>query len=429
MPDPIQKPIDVSGLQIAAKKFDKTLRMLPAFMLEDAIRSLRLNVQRVPIKNVLTHQRRRAGGTHAYAPGNDITNFNNIISYEHSELMVHETVFNTKDNIHNYDNVDVQYLGGKPVDDVEKRHPLEFQILKAMVKSHSEDIMFALFHSARQDNGSSPATAFNGFFTNIDILIADGHFSAARGNYAPTGAFEAPVDTNDFAAYENLVEFIGSAHPMLKSPVGGNPILYITELTLKNVRAALRNKLGKIYAGYPTMQETLEHLREDALCQTLEFVTHVALGQGHRVMMCKPGLFDFGWNTDAASNFVQVRNIYEDPNEVQFWLQSAYGTRLRDWHEKVFRINDQTNSILDLSGDYCQTGSVKVDITGTTAGRWYLEGSASKRSSGQMILGLAPGNYTIKFDAVEGFTAPDDISITVEAGKDVSKSAAYTPSL
>jgi hypothetical protein len=340
--------------------------------------------------------------------------------------MVHETVFNTKDNIHNYDNVDVQYLGGKPVDDVDKRHPLEFQILKAMVKSHSEDIMFSLFHASRQDNGSSPATAFNGFFTNIDILIAAGNFTAARGNYAPTGAFDAPVDTNDFAAYENLVEFIGSAHPMLKSPIGGDPILYIPELVLKNVRAALRNKLGKIYAGYPTMQETLEHVREDALCQTLQFVTHVALGQGHRVMMLKPGLLDFGWNTDTASNFVQVRDPYEDPNEVQFWLQSAYGTRLRDWHEKVCRINDMTNSIEDLSGDYCQTGSVKVTITGPSAAKWYLQGSASKRSSGQMILGLAPGNYTIKFDSVEGYTSPEDISITVEAGKDLTKTASYT---
>lgn len=424
MPDP--KPIDVSGLQIAAKKFDKTLRMLPAFMLDDAIRTLRLNVQRVPIKQVLTHQRRRAGGTHAYAPGNTITNFNNLISYEHSELMVHETVFNTKDNIHNYDNVDVQYLGGKPVDDVDKRHPLEFQILKAMVKSHSEDIMFSLFHASRQDNGSSPATAFNGFFTNIDILIAAGNFTAARGNYAPTGAFDAPVDTNDWASYENLVEFIGSAHPMLKCPIGGDPILYIPELVLKNVRAALRNKLGKIYAGYPTMQETLEHVREDALCPTLQFVTHVALGQGHRIMMLKPGLLDFGWNTDTASNFVQVRDPYEDPNEIQFWLQSAYGTRLRDWHEKVCRINDMTNSIEDLSGDYCQTGSVKVTITGPSAAKWYLQGSDSKRSSGQMILGLTPGNYTIKFDAVEGYTSPADISITVEAGKDLTKTASYT---
>lgn len=423
MPDPI-KPVNVAGLQKAAEQYDRTLRMLPAYMMEEAIQALRLNVRQVPAKQVLTHVRRRAGGTHSYTPGSEVSNFESILAYEHSELMVHETVFSMKDNVHNYDDVDVQYIGGKPVDDVTKRHPLEYQILRAMVKSHSEDVMFSMFHAERQNAGSTPLASFNGFYTQVDALITAEKLTAARGNYAPTGAFDAPVDDSDYAAYENLCAFIGGAHPMLRSNIGGTPVLYITEATLLNVRAALRNKLKVL--EYPTMAKVLEYVREDALCPSLEFLTHIALGSGHRVILCKEGLFDFGWNTAAASTFVQVRNPFVDPNDVQFWLQAAYGTRIQDWHEKVFRVNDQVNQAINLSGDYCESGAVKVSITGPADARWFLEGSAAKRASGQYLLGLAPGSYTIKFTAVDNYTTPDDITITVEAGSDISKSATYT---
>src|SRR3712207_9163421 len=65
------------------------------------------------------------------------------------------------------------------------------------------------------------------------------------------------------------------------------------------------------------------------------FVTHEALGQGSRLVLQKKGNLDVAFNTQAASKFCQIRNIYEDPNEWQFWLQSGYDTRVRDWHEKV----------------------------------------------------------------------------------------------
>lgn len=420
-------PINVSGLQKAAEKYDSVLRNLPAFMLSDAISTLRLNVRMVDMKDILTHVRRHSGGTGPYVPSSSPISYqNDLIGYEHSALTVAETVFKTKDNIHNYDNVDVQYLGGKPVDDVTKKHPLEYQILQAMVKTHAEDIMFGLFFSERNDAGSTALTAFDGFNAQIDSLLTEGKLTAARGNYAPTGAFDAPVDSSDYAAYENLVDFIGGAHPMLKSTIGGVPVLYITESTLKNVRAALRNKLKLI--AYPSMQETLDHVREDSMCSSLEFITHISLGEGSRVMLMKQGLLDFGWNTQAASQFIHVRDPFEDPNDIQFWLQAAYGTRIQDWHEKVFRINDQTNQCLNLAGDYAATGAVKVNITGPSAAKWYLDGYSQKRSSGQYILGLEPGTYTIKFEAVSEHTSPADIEITVKAGEDVVKSAAYDAS-
>lgn len=143
-------------------------------------------------------------------------------------------------------------------------------------------------------------------------------------------------------------------------------------------------------------------------------------------MLMKDGLLDFGWNTQRATQFVQVRDPFEDPNDVQFWLQAAYGTRIQDWHEKVFRINDQTNECINLAGDYAATGAVRVTIEGAPSAKWYLDGYASRRQSGQYLLGLAPGSYTIKFESVEGLDTPADIAITVTAGADIQKTASYT---
>ena len=120
------------------------------------------------------------------------------------------------------------------------------------------------------------------------------------------------------------------------------------------------------------MQRMLELLREDAMCPNLIVSSHEALGQGSRLTLQKVGNIDVAFNTQAASKFCQIRDIYEDPNEWQFWLQAGYDTRINDWHEKVFRCNEQKNESLDLAGDYCKTGGVQVAITGTDKGQWSI---------------------------------------------------------
>ena len=64
------------------------------------------------------------------------------------------------------------------------------------------------------------------------------------------------------------------------------------------------------------MAEVLKYVREDSLCPSLEFVTHLALGTGHRVMLIKSGLLDFGWNSQQATSLVQV------------WVTAVFGPTL-----------------------------------------------------------------------------------------------------
>ena len=256
------------------------------------------------------------------------------------------------------------------------------------------------------------------------MLITRGDVNAARGNFAISGEFAAPTSDTDYTAYENLVEWIGGANTYLRSSIGGVPQLLCAETVLKAARSALRNKLRM--QEYPSMQRMLELLREDAMCPNLIVSSHEALGQGSRLTLQKVGNIDVAFNTQAASKFCQIRDIYEDPNEWQFWLQAGYDTRINDWHEKVFRCNEQKNESLDLAGDYCKTGGVQVAITGTDKGQWSIQGKVAKRGNGQCIIGLPPGKYTIEFTDADGKTKPANTQVTVVAGGVATATGAYT---
>ena len=81
-------------------------------------------------------------------------------------------------------------------------------------------------------------------------------------------------------------------------------------------------------------------------------VRSAIMGTGQRIILTVPGNFDFGMNTLGDEDFVQVRNPYEDPNEIQFWIQGDYGCRIRSYHEKAFLVNDGSPVANALSGDY-----------------------------------------------------------------------------
>ena len=82
------------------------------------------------------------------------------------------------------------------------------------------------------------------------------------------------------------------------------------------------------------------------MCPALEILSHEALGQGSRLILQKKGNMDVAFNTQAATKFCQIRDIYEDPNEWQFWLQTGYDTRIRDWHEKYTAVMSKRMNLL-----------------------------------------------------------------------------------
>lgn len=420
------KLVDVSKLQDAATVYDKALRSLPYIAMAELAAKMKFNVMELQGKHALINERRRAGGTQSYKPGKSLNYISSLLGYEPSTIEPRDVVFITKENSKKYTDNELLVVGGTPVDNKNKKHPLEQRVVFNLVRSHVEDVACSLFLSERDDDSNSPAGCMDGIFTHVDKLIVLDDINAARGNYAPSGAFTMPTSNTDYAAYENLVEWIGGSHNFLRSDAHGISQLICSETVLIAARAALRNKLQM--QEYPSMSRMLELLREDAMCPNLVISADSCVGKGSRLILQKVGNIDVAFNSKSAQQFVQIRDIYEDPNEWQFWLQAGYDTRLRDWHEKVFRTNEQTNTLLDLSGDYCNTGAVMVNITGPAGAKWTVEGKVSSRISGQYILGLTPGDHKIVFTPVEGYTTPADITFTVVAGKVNELTATYTVS-
>ena len=342
--------IDVAALTEAARQYDPILRTLPFFSLEAGAIALGLNIQEVENEHVVVNRRRQAGSTGPYKQGMSITYKEEIAKFFESMLKPELVVSKTKDNILNYKEKKVLVQAGTPLDLKSKVHPLAQMIVEDEVKSHAEDVLFALFFAERNEDVFSPATAFTGFYPALDMLVTEGYIASGQHNIGTTGAFTNANSDTDYAAYEKLVEFIGTAHPLLRSSIGGIPQLLIPQNVIAAARTAFRRKVRTL--DYPSTAQMLEALREDAYCPDLEFATHQALGVGSKLVLQKKGNMDIGFNTGKSNQFMQVRNPFEDPNEVQFWIEAAYGVRIRDVHAKVFKTNEQTNVGLDLAGDY-----------------------------------------------------------------------------
>jgi len=347
----LKKPIvNVDGISQAAKTYDPQLRALPYVKLNDVAGILRLNIQEVENEDVVTTLQRKAGATGPYKPGMLIDYQEEMMKFFEATLKPVLTVAKSKDNISLYTDKKILTLAGKAVDNKTKNHPLEMLIVNNSIISHAEDVVYSLFFAERDESVFSPMTAFDGFFTKLDVFTTAGLISTGNKNLKISGAFADPTTETDYSAYDSLVDWLGDAHSSLRTSQGGAPLLTCAQTVIKAARAALRLRLKM--TEYPTVARLLECLREDAFIPGLEFNTHEAVGKGSKLMLHKPGLFDIGFNTQVAAQFCQVRAIFEDPNDMQFWIQAAYDTRIQDINPKVFYTNEQTNTAMNLAGDY-----------------------------------------------------------------------------
>ena len=417
-----ERVINIDELKRYAKTYDGVLRVLPFFSLQEFAQRMRLNVIEVRDEDVLVNFRRKAGNTGPYKAGASISYPDEIGKIVEMSLKPELTVSRIKDNIQNYKEKRVISNAGEPVDHVSKRHPLEKSVIDNMVISHTEDVIFSAFFAERNEEVYSPITAFTGFFPWIDHFKTTSDISLANGNLVPTGEFGSNDGVDD---YDRLVSFLRQAHPMLKR----GAVLYYSSSVELVCKEALRQKTKAFKR--PTSEEFWEAVKDDAKFPMLQPVTHEAYGTGSALILVKPGMLDLGVNTRRASQFVQVRDIFEDPNDVQFWLQSAYGTRFQDVHRKVFQVNECTNQGVDLAGDYVGGGSVTVTLTGLddpSQGAWKIGESGSWMASGKTAVGVPAGVQTIIYKEVSGYTKPENGSVTVADGKDASTTGAYTKS-
>lgn len=342
--------VSIDSISRAAVKYNNVLRELPFYYLNETAKSLRLNIVEVEGKDVLISKRRRAGILAPYSAGMNFSDNDKkeLIKFFEATLQPEMTYAEEFDNITNYRQKKVISNKGEMLDNKNKKHPLELLILTSLIKSYGEDVAFALFFASRDVDVKSPGTAFNGFNSKIQLLQTAGEIAVAKGNQHNTGAFAVPSSETDYTAYEKMVEFIATSNPLL---LKGEVELRAALNPITAARKALQNKLK--YQSYPGMNEFMEKLRSDSNCPGLTLLQNEIYGSGDQLMLTQPGLFDIGVSKDNDAQFVQVRQFGRDPNDVQYWIQTAYDTRINDIHPKLFRINDQINKENShLAGDY-----------------------------------------------------------------------------
>lgn len=220
-------------------------------------------------------------------------------------------------------------------------------MISSTIITFGEDIIDALFPAARDTAVQTPQGAFDGYDTKIDALIASGAIAAGKGNLKPTGTIavaNAVGPPATVAADEALLKFWRDAHPLLRQAD-----------SLLLVPYGIGDMYDDAYFNKTLHKPIVDEYNRAVLHGTggkCKIVRSTAMGTGQRIMLIVPGLLHFGMNTLGDEAFVQVRNPYEDPNLVQFWIQGDYGTRIASVHEKVFQVNEGTPVANALSGDY-----------------------------------------------------------------------------
>lgn len=335
--------VDISLLAETAIRRQQDLKMLPYAILRETLGVHGINLlPGIQNKDVLTSFYRKQGIMKPYATNVAITDADVGKALEMT-LEVQTAYASVKDNIQNYKTISVgpDVLLGK---NQSKTHPWQMTMLMAIVRTFGEDILDALFPAERDTGDQSPTGAFDGFDTLIDDFVSGGEISAALGNQVTTGTLEAPSSETDYDPADQLLDFYRSAHPLLKSIPSNLLVPY-------NIADYYDDAYFNKYKHKPVVDE-YNRTELHGTGGKCKIIRSNVMGTGQRIMLTVPGNLDFGMDTLGDEAFVQVRNPYEDPNLVQFWIQGKYGTRIRELHRKVFQINEGAPVANTLSGDY-----------------------------------------------------------------------------
>ena len=341
--------VNIDSLNRELVNYQKDMIMLPYALLLPVLQDLKVNMLgNVMGKDIVIVKERAGGVAGPYSPG-QIAAYKNELSRMYERKLEPELCYAAvKDNILNYRKKHVLFDAAKnKVDHKTKAHPLEREILADAVITVSEDIIDALYFATRNVDDPSPLGMLDGIYTLQDALVVAGAVSEAKGNLVPCGSLAAPVDADDTTAYFSLRNWLRNIDAKIRNkPV----VLQLTNNTLTNVKDALENKRsGYSDTNFDTL---LEALKSDCNIPNLMISSHYCLGTGTRLTLTTPGNFDIGFNTLSDIEFMKIRNPWEDPNMVQYWVQWEMAMRIQNFHKRGFMISDGTTIGNEMSGDY-----------------------------------------------------------------------------
>jgi hypothetical protein len=344
--------VNITQLQRVNETYQKDFMVLPYALLIPVLQELKISMLEVNNRDIVVVKERKGGLARPYV-GTDLRYTAEVMRLKERILQTEMAYAAVKDDITNYKEKKVLFDAAKnKINHKTKEHPLEREIIADQIITVGEDIIDSLFHATRNLADPTPMGMVDGFNTILDKLVIAGEISLAKGNLVNSGALTAPSSVTDITAFTSLRDWLRHIDPKWRSK---QVVLYIPNSAMANVKDALENK--KTSYKDVTFDAVLAQLREDCAIPNLQIVSHYALGTGDRLILTEPGNFDLGMNTFSDAGFVQVRNPYENPNHVQYWMQWEIGTRVKNLHKRGFMMSDGDVTANPLSGDYDDSGS------------------------------------------------------------------------
>jgi hypothetical protein len=339
--------IDITALSESAIRYQKDLQTLVYAVMAERLGLMGISiVPGIQNKDVLTTFLRKAGIAKPYIGDGTVEN-SDVGKAIEIILEVQKAYASVKDTIQAYKKTIVgpDVLLGK---NKSKKHPWQKLMLSSIVKTFAEDVLFvALFHGERDTGDQTPNGLFDGFHKKLDDWVVGGEISVANGNYnTAIGAISAPTDEADSDAANQILAFWRSSTPLLRQQ--------------KETILLMHPDLADIYDDayfnkfrYKPNQDNFGRTILHGTGNKCKISRSNEIGDGQRMILSIPGTMELGLDTFSDQQFVQVRDIYEDPNFVNFWLQADYGVRFRAYDKKMLYINNQSvGNVENLSGDY-----------------------------------------------------------------------------
>lgn len=339
--------LDLGALTKAQIKYQKEFRLLPFVSLKGTLGNLGINLYpNVQYKDVAKYFLRKSGIMKPYNVGLTVAN-SNVGKAVESVLEVQKAYASVKDNVWNYYQKEMiaadELLGANKT---KTNMAWERVMISSVVKTFGEDVVDALFFGERDLADQTPLGCFSGFETKILALIFAGDIAVLKGNMHTTGALaNNPSTGNGYEVLTALLAMYRAAHPALRK-----------EQTVMMVTTEVGDMYDDAYSAKFHTKPIVDQFNRTELFGSggkCKLVRDTAMGTGDRVILTIPGNFDFGMNTESDMQFVQVRlNHYDDPNDVNFWIQADFGSRINSVDKKVFLCNEQTLTSVPMSGDY-----------------------------------------------------------------------------
>lgn len=336
--------ITITDLQRLAIKYQTDIRYLPYAVLFNVLSQLGITLYPgIQDTHKLIQFLRKRGIAKPYAPGITLRD-SDVGKLKETPLKVETAYTRVPDNIKRYKEVTMVKPGEMIGSNKTKKHPFEVQLMMNMVRTFGEDILDALFSAERDLTDESPMGLFDGFETKILAAIVSGEISAAEKNLVVSAPMAAPLNEDDYSAYDNLVDWLLQADPYLLE----NCDLFLTRATARNCFRAMKNKTKQKAATFIDFKEYLE----DDVDANINIKNTRFMGAGTRLYLTAPDNMDFGMNSMGDEAFVQIMPDNDDPNVFKYWIQGEFGTRWQWFHRKKFMTNDGALTANPLSGDY-----------------------------------------------------------------------------